>query len=122
MIFNIGEKYVGTVVSIESYGAVLQFQDGTTQLLHISHISDQFVQNIGDYINVGDNLEVFVIPGKIKSIELTIRKSEIDRYESTDNYTFDELLDAYPPNERDIRYKDKILTAKPRGNRRHKKK
>lgn len=112
MRFNIGEKYIGKVASIESYGAVLQFNDDSTQLLHISHISDSYVTSIYNFFNIGDLVEVYAIPGKVKPVELTIRQSEIAKYESTDDFTFEELLDAYPPNEKDIRYKDRYSNGK----------
>lgn len=111
MRLYIGEKYVGTVTEIKPYGAVLKFEDESTQLLHISHFSDDFVQNIADFVNVGDQIEVYAIPGKIKSIELTIKQSEIERYESCDDVPFGELLNYYPPNEKDIRYKDRISSG-----------
>ena len=46
MRLNIGEKYIGTITEIKPFGAVIQFKDESTQMLHISHISDTFVQNI----------------------------------------------------------------------------
>ena len=106
MRLEIGEKYVGEVTSIEPYGAVLKFDDNTTHLLHISHISDQFISNVGDYIQVGDKLEVFALPGKVKPVELTIRESEIDNY-TQDDRSFGEMLEDYLPNDKDIRYKDR---------------
>lgn len=112
MRINIGETYIGTVTAIESYGAVLKFKDDSTQLLHISHISDDFVQDISDFLHVGDSVEVFAVPGKVKSVELTVRQSEIDKYNSLDGKSFEELLNDYPPNERDIRYKDRMSSDK----------
>ena len=121
MRFNIGEKYVGKVYAIESYGAVLQFNDESTQLLHISHISDSYITDINTFFNIGDLVEVYAIPGKVKPVELTIRQSEVAKYESTDDFTFEELIDAYPPNERDIKYKDRFINGKS-GNKNHNKK
>ena len=121
MRFNIGEKYIGKVVSVETYGAVLQFNDESTQLLHISHISDSFVTDISTFFTIGDLIEVYAIPGKIKPVELTIRQSEIAKYESPEDFSFDELIDAYPPNDRDIRYKDKCINGKSNKNCKKKK-
>ena len=112
MRLNIGEKYIVTITEIKPFGAVIQFKDESTQMLHISHISDTFVQNIEEFMNVGEQIEVYAIPGKVKSVELTIRQSEIDRYESCDGKSFEELLNDYPPNEKDIRYKDRISSGK----------
>ena len=122
MRLNIGETYIGTIISVESCGAVLKFKDDTTQLLHISHISDEFISDINDFLSVGDSVEVFAIPGKVKAVELTVRQSEIDKYNSLDGKTFEELLDDYPPNEKDIRYKDRISTGGFRNSHKKKKK
>lgn len=118
MKLETGRKYVGVVKSIESYGAVLQFEDGSTHLLHISHISDQFVSNINDYVEEGESIEVFTISGKVKPVELTVRQSEIDAYYEDDNRSFGELLEEYLPNDKDIRYKDRYSNPKPRSKKR----
>ena len=122
MRLNIGSTYVGTISAIEKYGAVIQFEDGSTHLLHISHISDTYVTNIADFLNVGETISVLAIPGKIKPVELTTRQSEINEYENQEGKSFEELLDFYPPNDKDIRYKDRSLPWKrsKRGGKKHK--
>lgn len=121
MRLDIGTKYIGEVIEVKSYGAVLKFSDDKTQLLHISHVSDNFIPDLSKLISVGDQVEVYAIPGKVKPVEITIRQSEIDKYEKDqENKTFDELLDDYPPNERDIKYKDRYSNQ--RGNSHSKKK
>ena len=117
MRLETGKKYVGQVVAIESYGAVLKFEDESTHLLHISHISDKFITDITEFINVGDTLEVYALPGKVKPIELTIRESEITNYFSDDR-SFGDLLEEYLPNEKDIWYKDRYSNSKQKGRKR----
>lgn len=113
MRLDIGSTYVGTVIELKPYGAVLKFPDESTQLLHISHVSDEFIHDLSEFVNVGESVEVYAIPGKTKPIEITIRQSEIDKYEKDqENKSFEELLNDYPPNERDIRYKDRYSTHK----------
>ncbi|MBQ2856633.1 MAG: S1 RNA-binding domain-containing protein [Bacteroidaceae bacterium] len=120
MKLHAGDKHIGTVVSIEPYGAVLKFNDNRTQLLHISHMSDDFVSNVGDVLQVGEQVEVFVVPGKVKDLELTIRQSEIDAY-NEDDRPFSELLNEYPPDPKEIRYKDRYSMQKKPNNHRKKK-
>lgn len=120
MKLHAGDRYIGTIVSIESYGAILKFEDDRTRLLHISHISDDFVSDINNILSVGEQLEVFVVPGKVKDLELTIRQSEIDAY-NEDDRSFDELLNEYPPDPREIRSKDRYSMQKKNNNHRKKK-
>ena len=72
MRLDIGTKYVGEVIEVKSYGAVLKFGDDKTQLLHISHVSDNFIPDLSKLISVGDKVEVYAIPGKVKPVEITI--------------------------------------------------
>ena len=121
MKLHAGDTYVGTIVSIESYGAILKFDDDRTRLLHISHISDDFIPDIHNVLSVGETLEVFVIPGKVKDLELTIRQSEIDAY-NEDDRPFSELLKEYPPDPKEIRYKDRYSMQQNNNHRKKKRK
>lgn len=69
----VGETYEAEVVKVLSYGAILKMQDNTTQLLHISNISDKFVRDINDFVKVGDFIKVDCIQGKVKPEELSIK-------------------------------------------------
>ena len=67
-----GNTYTVTVIRIESFGAVVELEDKTTSLIHISNIADRFVKSVGDYLSVGDTYEATAIEGKVKPIELTL--------------------------------------------------
>lgn len=69
----IGQTYEVKVEKIVGYGAIVKMEDGTTQLLHISNISDRFVKNIEDYVKVGDTIKVDCIVGKVKPEELSTK-------------------------------------------------
>jgi len=98
MHFTIGERYLGEVIEIKPYGAVLKFSDESTYLLHISNIADEFVQDVSKYVSIGDTCEVLAIPGKVKAIELTRRNVDIDKLiEEEANQDFDTLLERYLP-------------------------
>lgn len=55
---KIGEVYHGTVTRIENYGAFIEIFKGTTGLCHVSELSDRFVKNVSDVVQVGDTLDV----------------------------------------------------------------
>ena len=51
----------GKVVRIKPFGAIIALDGGRQGLVHISHVSDKFVQDICDYVNVGDVVKVKVL-------------------------------------------------------------
>ena len=61
MNIEIGSIVEGKVVRIKPFGAIVLVGDNVQGLVHISHISDSFVQDIGDHINVGDIVNVKVL-------------------------------------------------------------
>jgi polyribonucleotide nucleotidyltransferase len=67
---KIGKIYNGTVVSIKDFGAFVEIAPETDGLCHVSELSDKYVQNVNDVVNVGDAVKVKVIliddQGRIK--------------------------------------------------------
>lgn len=61
MNYDVGLVTEGTIVEIAKFGAFVKLAGGKTGLVHISEISDKFVQEVGDYVNVGDRVMVKVI-------------------------------------------------------------
>jgi len=51
----------GKVTGIESYGIFLLLDDNVTGLIHISEISDSFVKNVSDYVEIGEVIQAKVI-------------------------------------------------------------
>lgn len=56
-----GNVVKGIVTGIESYGIFVSFDEYYTGLIHISEISNKFVKNPRDIVNVGDEIEVEII-------------------------------------------------------------
>jgi len=61
MSIEIGSVVEGKVVRIKPFGAIMLVGDNVQGLVHISHISDSFVQDINDHIGVGDIVNVKVL-------------------------------------------------------------
>lgn len=59
--FTDGEIVSGIVTGIENYGIFLVFEDNKSGLIHISEISDSYVNNIHDYARVGDCMQAKII-------------------------------------------------------------
>lgn len=58
---QIGKIYEGRVTSVKDFGAFVEILPGRDGLCHISELSDEYVNNVGDVCRVGDNMKVMVI-------------------------------------------------------------
>ena len=56
-----GEEYEGTVKGVQSFGAIIEIMPGREGLLHVSEIDHGYVENVEDYIQVGDKVRVKLI-------------------------------------------------------------
>ena len=67
---EIGKIYHGTVTRIVEFGAFVNILPGQDGLVHISQIADHRVENVGDYLQMGQKLDVVVMDldsrGRIK--------------------------------------------------------
>lgn len=56
-----GKIVTGCVTGIEKYGIFVGLDEFYSGLIHISEISDGFVKNINDYVNVGETIKVKIL-------------------------------------------------------------
>lgn len=72
---QVNDIVLGIVTNIKKYGAFLSFENGYIGLLHISEISDSFINDITNYIHVGDKIEVSIksIDAETKFLKVSIR-------------------------------------------------
>lgn len=80
MSIEVGSKLQGKVTGITNFGAFVELPEGSTGLVHISEVADNYVKDINDHLKVGDQVEVKVINVKDGKIGLSIKKA-IDRPE-----------------------------------------
>ncbi|WP_077210358.1 S1 domain-containing RNA-binding protein [Bacillus dakarensis] len=81
MSIEVGSKLQGKVTGITNFGAFVELSDGSTGLVHISEVADNYVKDINDHLKVGDQVEVKVINvEKDGKIGLSIKKA-VDRPE-----------------------------------------
>lgn len=82
MSIEVGSKLQGKVTGITNFGAFVELPEGSTGLVHISEVADNYVKDINDHLKVGDQVEVKVLnvenDGKIG---LSIKKAK-DRPEA----------------------------------------
>lgn len=70
-----GRIIKGVVTGIEPYGAFVSCDDYYTGLIHISELSDGYVKNITDYVNIGDYIfvEILDIDEELGHLRLSIK-------------------------------------------------
>ena len=77
---ELGKVYEGVITRIEEYGAFVELWRGTTGLLHVSKISDERVENVNDYLHLGEKVRVIVTEieqgGKFK---LSMKPGDFDK-------------------------------------------
>lgn len=70
-----GKIVQGVVTGIETYGAFVSFDEFYSGLIHISEISHGFVNNINDFVKVGDiiNTEIMEVDNTVFQLKLSIK-------------------------------------------------
>ena len=74
---EVGAIVDGKVVNLKPFGAIVVLPDNTQGLVHISHISTSYVQNVSDYIATGDivRVKILSIDPVTKKISLSIKEA-----------------------------------------------
>ncbi len=74
---EVGSIIEGKVIRIKPFGAIVSLPDNSQGLVHISHISTGFVQNIADHLTVGDVIKVKVLSHDAETgrISLSIKEA-----------------------------------------------
>ncbi len=76
MAVEIGSVYEGTVTGLTSFGAFIKLEDGTTGMVHISEVADEFVSDISEKLSVGDKVKVKALEINDKGkVSLSIKKA-----------------------------------------------
>lgn len=73
--YSKGKIVKGIVSGIENYGAFVKLDEYYSGLIHISEISNGFVRDINDYVNVGDTIyvEILNINEDLSQMKLSIK-------------------------------------------------
>ena len=77
MAIEVGSKVEGKVTGITNFGAFVELPGGSTGLVHISEVADNYVKDINEHLKVGDIVEVKVMNVEADGkIGLSIRKAK----------------------------------------------
>ena len=76
MAVETGAVVEGTVVRLLNYGVLVRLEDGSTGLVHISEIDQNYVRDVADYFQVNDPVNVKVLAaGERGKIELSVKQA-----------------------------------------------
>ena len=76
MQIDIGSVHEGTVTGLTKFGAFVKLENGASGMVHISEVSNDFVNEISDHLAEGDKVKVKVIEINEKGkISLSIKKA-----------------------------------------------
>ncbi|WP_458415245.1 S1 domain-containing RNA-binding protein [Schinkia sp. CFF1] len=77
MSIEVGSKLQGKVTGITNFGAFVELPEGSTGLVHISEVADNYVKDINEFLKVGDEVTVKVLNvEKDGKIGLSIKKAK----------------------------------------------
>jgi len=83
-----GEEFVGEVVRVEDFGAFVQLPNKSEGLVHISKLSDGYVDNVKDITSLGEEMRVKVIghddQGRLDLKRVPEAKDELEVGDVTD--------------------------------------
>jgi S1 RNA binding domain protein len=103
MSIEVGSKLQGKVTGITNFGAFVELPEGSTGLVHISEVADNYVKDINDHLKVGDQVEVKVINvEKDGKIGLSIKKAK-DRPEQPKSHSHSQRPRQGRANDRNAR-------------------
>ena len=77
MPVTVGKVVEGTVTGITNFGAFVQLPGGNSGLVHISEISDDYVEKVTDYLKKDQKVKVKILSvSKEGKISLSIRQAK----------------------------------------------
>jgi len=77
----VGNIYEGKVVRLKPFGAIVILPDNSQGLVHISHISNSYVQNVDDHLAVGDIVRVKVLTNDKTSGKISLSMKDVEQPE-----------------------------------------
>lgn len=82
-----GKIVTGHVTGIEKYGIFVSLDEFYSGLIHISEISDGFVKDISDYVNIGETINAKIVEVDDESYHVKLSIKNI-------NYRFNKKLNT----------------------------
>ena len=91
----VGEIYSGKVLKIKPFGAIVSLPGGVPGLVHISQITNGFVQDVGDVLAIGDEVDVRVVSHDVASGKISLSMKDVPQKYVSDNEGEEDDDDGY---------------------------
>lgn len=76
--YRVGDIVTVRVTGIEKYGIFVGLDEYYSGLIHISEISEGFVRNINDYVNLGETIKAKVLEVEEEDLHVKLSIKGID--------------------------------------------
>jgi len=96
----VGDIHTGKVLKIKPFGAIVSLPGGVPGLVHISQITNGFVQDVGDVLAVGDEVDVRVVSHDQASGKISLSMKDVPQrraYNDDDEEEYDDYGYRYEP-------------------------
>lgn len=84
--YDKGRIVKGSVSGIQKYGAFVTLDNKQNGLIHISEISNDYVRNINDYVELGETIYMKVLDTDRKTNHVTLSIKDIEYRKDSDKY------------------------------------
>lgn len=115
MALTVGSITSGKVESVMPFGAFVALPENKSGLVHISEITNEYIENINDYIKTGDTVSVKVLDiDKAGKISLSIKKAKPRKTEPkiSDGPIRPADIDWSGAADKDLSFEDKLSKFK----------
>lgn len=95
-----GKIVTGQVTGVEKYGIFVSLDEFYSGLIHISEISDRFVKDINDYVNIGETIKAKIVEIDENSYHLKLSIKNINyRINGKPKFKLREVARGFQPLE-----------------------
>lgn len=77
MELQLGQKYQVRVIKIMPRFVIVELEDKSTQIIHVSKIANCFVKEISDFVSVDTMYEAEAVEGTTHPIELSLKHLDL---------------------------------------------
>jgi len=95
---TVGEIYDGKVLKIKPFGAIVSLPNSIPGLVHISQITNGFIQSVNDVLDIGDEVVVRVVSHDPASGKISLTMKDIPQplFSSSEDDDYDPPISISP--------------------------
>ena len=106
MSIAVGDIIEGKITGTTNFGAFVSLPEGNNGLIHISEISNDYVEKVDDYVERGQEVKVKVLTVKEGKIGLSLKTLEVKKEMPKKKREVTEW--SKPENTPDLSFEDKL--------------